>query len=147
MTMGLRQVPEQLVDDVVDGPHEPLVLIVEDNDKNLKLVRDLLQVKGFRTLEATDAGLGIALATEHLPDLVLMDIQLADMDGWEAMTRLRADQRTADIPVVAVTAFAMEGDRERFLDAGFDGYLTKPIDIRSFPTDVASWCATRSSER
>lgn len=146
MTMERRD-PDQREHDVVDGEYAPLILIVEDNDKNLKLVRDLLQVKGFRTLEATDAGLGIALATEHLPDLVLMDIQLADMDGWEAMTRLRTDRRTADIPVVAVTAFAMEGDRERFLEAGFDGYLTKPIDIRSFPTDVAIWCRTRSPDR
>ncbi|GAC1600197.1 MAG: response regulator [Acidimicrobiales bacterium] len=144
--VGQRRNSDDLVDDVTEGRHGPLVLIVEDNDKNLKLVRDLLQVKGFRTLEATDAGLGIALATEHLPDLVLMDIQLADMDGWEAMNRLRADRRTADIPVVAVTAFAMDGDRERFIDAGFDGYLTKPIDIRSFPGDVASWCGARSSE-
>ncbi|GAC1386786.1 MAG: response regulator [Acidimicrobiales bacterium] len=147
MAMGRRGDPDRIGDDEAEGEHAPLVLIVEDNDKNLKLARDLLQVKGFRTLEATDAGLGIALATEHLPDLVLMDIQLADMDGWEAMTRLRTDRRTAAIPVVAVTAFAMEGDRERFIDAGFDGYLTKPIDIRSFPADVASWCRTRSQDR
>ena len=118
-----------------------LVLIVEDNEKNLKLARDLLQVKGFRTLEAPDASAGIAMAAARHPALVLMDIQLPDMDGWEALTRLRADPRTADIPVVAVTAFAMEGDRERFLSAGFDGYITKPIDVRSFPGEIDGYCA------
>ena len=119
---------------------DELVLIVEDNEKNLKLTRDLLQVKGYRTVEAADAGTGIALAQEHLPAVVLMDIQLPDMDGREALARLRADARTAAIPVIAVTAFAMAGDRERFLDAGFDDYVTKPIDIRSFPELVGSFC-------
>jgi two-component system, cell cycle response regulator DivK len=123
-----------------------LVLIVEDNEKNLKLARDLLQVKGFSTVEAPDGGLGIALAAAHHPALVLLDIQLPDMDGWEALARLRADPRTADIPVVAVTAFAMDGDRERFLDAGFDGYIPKPIDVRSFPAQVDAFCASGSRD-
>jgi two-component system cell cycle response regulator DivK len=119
---------------------DELVLIIEDNEKNLKLSRDLLQVKGFRTIEAMTAGSGIALAVEHRPDAVLMDIQLPDMDGGEALARLRADGRTAAIPVIAVTAFAMAGDRERFLAAGFDAYVTKPIDVRSFPGLVGSFC-------
>ena len=118
-----------------------LVLIVEDNEKNLKLARDLLQVKGFRTVEASDGQIGIEMAMAHHPSLVLLDIQLPDMDGWEALAQLRADPRTSDIPVVAVTAFAMDGDRERFLDAGFDGYISKPIDVRSFPTEVGAYCA------
>jgi two-component system cell cycle response regulator DivK len=124
-----------------------LVLIVEDNEKNLKLARDLLQVKGYQTVEAVDAGAGIALAAQHHPALVLMDIQLPDMDGWEALQQLRADPRTADIPVVAVTAFAMEGDRERFLQGGFDGYITKPIDVRLFPSQVATYCASGGAAR
>ena len=127
-----------------DGVGRPeqtcLVLIVEDNEKNLKLARDLLRVKGYRTVEAVDGGAGIAMAAEHLPTLVLMDIQLPDMDGWEALHQLRADPRTAHIPVVAVTAFAMEGDRERFLGGGFDGYITKPIDVRLFPGQVGAFC-------
>ena len=121
-----------------------LVLIVEDNEKNLKLTRDLLQVKGFRTIEATDAAAGIALAVEHQPRVVLMDIQLPDMDGLEALAALRADGRTADIPVIAVTAFAMTGDRERFLEAGFDDYVTKPIDVRAFPALVGSFCGSEA---
>ncbi|MEY2567016.1 MAG: two-component system, cell cycle response regulator DivK [Actinomycetota bacterium] len=119
---------------------DELVLIIEDNEKNLKLTRDLLQVKGYRTIEATEAGAGIALALEHLPSVVLMDIQLPDMDGREALAVLRADDRTAAIPVIAVTAFAMTGDRERFLEAGFDDYVTKPIDVRAFPELVGSFC-------
>ena len=124
-----------------------LVLIVEDNEKNLKLARDLLRVKGYETVEAIDGGGGIALATECHPALVLMDIQLPDMDGWAALHALRADPRTADIPVVAVTAFAMEGDRERFLAGGFDGYITKPIDVRLFPSQIAAFCASGGAAR
>jgi two-component system cell cycle response regulator DivK len=115
-----------------------LVLIIEDNDKNLKLVRDVLQVNGFRTIEAISAAAGIELAADHHPDVILMDIQLPGMDGAEALTHLRARQATADIPVVAVTAFAMAGDEERFMAAGFDGYITKPISVRDFPGQVRS---------
>jgi two-component system cell cycle response regulator DivK len=120
---------------------DELVLIIEDNEKNLKLTRDLLQVKGFRTIEATDAATGISLAVEHRPRVVLMDIQLPDIDGPGALALLRRDPRTAAIPVIAVTAFAMSGDRERFLEAGFDDYVTKPIDVRAFPDLVGSFCA------
>ena len=117
-----------------------LILIVEDNEKNLKLVRDVLQFKGYRTLEAETAHDAIALATEHLPDLILMDIQLPDMDGVTALGRLRAEPVTAALRVVALTAFAMRDDRERFLAAGFDGYMTKPIEVRQFPEFIRQQC-------
>ena len=117
-----------------------LILIVEDNEKNLKLVRDLLQLNGYRTLEAETARDAIALAAEHLPDLILMDIQLPDMDGVTALGRLRGEPSTAALRVVALTAFAMRDDRERFLASGFDGYLTKPIDIKQFPELIRQQC-------
>jgi two-component system cell cycle response regulator DivK len=117
-----------------------LILIVEDNEKNLKLARDLLRYKGFRTLEADNATEGIALAERHAPALVLMDIQLPDMDGITALGKLRASPATAEIPVVALTAFAMAADQERLLAAGFDGYLSKPIDIHDFPDQVRRYC-------
>ena len=117
-----------------------LILIVEDNDKNLKLVRDILRFKGYRTLEAATAGEGISLAGEHRPDLILMDIQLPDMDGGTALIHLRGEPSTANIPVIALTAQAMGGDRERLLGAGFDGYLTKPISIKEFPDQVRQFC-------
>ena len=113
-----------------------LILIVEDNEKNLKLFRDLLRFKGFRVLEASTAELGLALATEHRPDLILMDIQLPDVDGVTALRRLRADPTTAGARVVALTAFAMKEDRQRFNSAGFDGYLVKPIDPERFVSEV-----------
>jgi len=118
-----------------------LILVVEDNAKNLKLVRDLLVFNGFRTLEATTAEDGVALALQHRPRLILMDIQLPGMDGVTALRRLRADPRSAAIPVVALTAFAMKEDRARFVDAGFDGYLAKPIDVRAFPRQVHGFVA------
>jgi two-component system, cell cycle response regulator DivK len=117
-----------------------LILIVEDNDKNLKLACDLLQHDGFRTLEAETAAAAIALAEQRVPDLILMDIQLPDMDGVTALGRLREMGTTTSIPVVALTAFAMAGDRERLLAAGFDGYLAKPIDIHNFSDSVRQYC-------
>ena len=115
-----------------------LVLVVEDNEKNMKLLRDVLQATGHKVLEATDGEGALALAREHSPALVLMDIQLPDMDGVEALARLRADPVTAAIPVVAVTAQAMKGDRERFVAAGFDAYLSKPIDLDELLDAVAA---------
>ena len=106
------------------------VLVVEDNEKNMKLFRDVLIATGFRTLEATTGGDAVDMASEHTPDLVLMDIQLPDIDGVQALHRLRADARTATIPVLALTAQAMRGDRERFLAEGFDGYVSKPVNVR-----------------
>ena len=120
---------------------DELVLIVDDNQMNVKLARDVLRFAGFRTLEAGTAGDGISLATEHLPDVVLMDIRLPDMNGTDAVHRLKENERTAGIPVVALTSFAMKGDRERFLAEGFDGYLEKPINVREFPEQVRSHCS------
>ena len=113
-----------------------LILIVEDNDKNMKLARDLLRYHGFTTIEATNAEDGIALARERVPALILMDIQLPGMDGVTALAQLRADPTTAGVPVVAMTASVMKEDRERFDKAGFDGFITKPIDVRAFPQQV-----------
>jgi len=109
-----------------------LVLIIEDNDKNLELVRDILQAKGFRTLEAGTAEDGIAIARAQSPDLVLMDIQLPGMGGIEALRALRDHPATAVLPVVAITASVMKADREQIMRAGFDGFIEKPITVRSF---------------
>jgi two-component system, cell cycle response regulator DivK len=119
------------------------VLVVEDNEKGMKLFRDVLQVTGYRTLEATTGARAVELATEHVPQLVLMGIQLPDMGGIEALGRLRADERTASIPVVALTAQAMHGDRERFLAAGFDGYISKPVNIAELVGTVKRHCDGR----
>jgi two-component system cell cycle response regulator DivK len=116
------------------------VLVVEDNAKNMKLFRDVLLAAGYRTLEATTGEEAVAVAAEHSPDLVLMDIQLPDIDGIEALGRLRADGQTASLPVLALTAQAMEGDRERFLAAGFDGYLSKPVNVVDLVATVARYC-------
>ena len=109
-----------------------LILIVEDNEKNRKLLRDVLQVKGYQTLETESAEEGIRLAQESRPVLILMDLQLPGMNGIEALGRLRADDRTKAIPVIAVTASAMTQSREQIVAAGFDGYQTKPISVREF---------------
>jgi two-component system cell cycle response regulator DivK len=122
-----------------------LVLIVDDNEKNLRLARDVLRFGGLRTLEAATAAEGVRLAGEHLPDVILMDVRLPDMDGPAALVRLRDDARTAGIPVVAVTSSAMMGDRERLLSAGFDGYLEKPISVKEFAEQVRAYC--RPGER
>ena len=119
---------------------DELVLIVDDNEKNLRLARDVLRYAGFRTLEAASAGEGIALAVSELPDVILLDIRLPDMDGTEAARRLKDDARTAGIPLVALTSLAMKGDREWFLGAGFNGYLEKPISVRELPDQVRSFC-------
>ncbi|HET9671759.1 MAG TPA: response regulator [Actinomycetota bacterium] len=116
------------------------ILVVEDNDKNMKLFRDVLAAAGYRTLEATTGSEAVDLAAEQEPDLVLMDIQLPDLDGVQALHRLRADARTATIPVLALTAQAMHGDRERFLEAGFDGYLSKPVNVRELIGVVREHC-------
>ena len=118
-----------------------LVLVVEDNEKNMKLFRDVLQATGFATLEAETAEEGIELARAHSPALVLMDVQLGGIDGVEALSLLRDDPRTASIPVLAVTAQAMRGDRERFLEAGFDDYISKPVDVVGLVASVRAHCA------
>lgn len=116
------------------------ILVVEDNEKNMKLLRDVLRAAGYRTLEASTGGQALMLANENRPALVLMDIRLPDMDGVEALGRLRMGERTASIPVLAVTAQAMKGDSERFKAAGFDGYLSKPLDIDDLLVTVELWC-------
>jgi two-component system, cell cycle response regulator DivK len=116
------------------------ILVVEDNEKNMKLFRDVLRATGYRTLEATTGAQALTVAAEHGPRLVLMDVRLPDMGGVEVLRRLRMDERTATIPVLAVTAQAMKGDRARFIEAGFDGYLSKPVDIDEFLATVDRHC-------
>ena len=109
-----------------------LILIVEDNEKNMKLVRDVLQVKGYATVEAVTGEDGIRLAAERKPDLILMDIQLPGMNGIDALKVLRADPATTAIPVIAVTASVMQQDRNLITQAGFDGYIGKPLNLKEF---------------
>ena len=108
------------------------ILIVEDNEKNMKLARDILRAKGYAVLEAVNGLDGVKLALEHKPDLVLMDIQLPDINGIDAFERIRADAAAACVPVVAFTASVTAGDRSRIGDAGFDGFLGKPINLKEF---------------
>ena len=116
-----------------------VILIVEDEPRKLKLVRDLVRVFGFTTIEATDGQQGVELAKAQKPDLILMDIQMPVMDGLEATRILKADATTKNIPVLALTSDAMKGDKERILQAGCDGYLTKPIDIQELLKKVAEY--------
>jgi len=121
-------------------PATPLVLIVDDNERNLKLHRDVLRAGGLRTLEAASAAEGIALAAAHAPDVILMDIGLPDMDGTDAARVLAADPQTAQIPVVALTSLRIEDDAAWLEAAGFAGYLEKPISVAEFPAQVRSYC-------
>jgi two-component system, cell cycle response regulator DivK len=123
-----------------------LILVVEDNEKNLKLTRAVLRLNGYRTLEARTAEQGLALANTHLPQLILLDVQLPGMDGIGALERLKAEPRTASIPVIALTAFAMKEDPERFARAGFDGYMAKPIDVDTFADQVRTYCDRAEQE-
>jgi two-component system, cell cycle response regulator DivK len=113
-----------------------LILIVEDNDKNRKLVRDILQVKGYTTIESEAAEVGIKLALEKSPALILMDIQLPGIDGITALKQLRANPKTKSIPVIAITASAMTHNRQTMLAEGFDGYQPKPIGVKEFLGEV-----------
>jgi two-component system cell cycle response regulator DivK len=113
-----------------------LILIVDDNENNRKLARDVLEFAGFNIMEATGGVEGVALAIEHKPDLVLMDIRMPDLSGTDALKLLRENSQTAEIPIVALTSSTMRGDEQRFLDEGFDGYLAKPISVREFPDQV-----------
>jgi two-component system cell cycle response regulator DivK len=113
------------------------ILIVEDNDTNMKLTRELLRAKGYATLEAVTAEAGVRLALEHRPDLVLMDIQLPDIDGIQALGRMRADPAGAAIPVVAFTASVTAAERSRVAAAGFAAFISKPIDVRDFLARIA----------
>ena len=123
-----------------------LVLIVEDNEKNLKLARDVLQFHGFRTIEAMNGEDGVSMARQNLPDLVLMDIALPGMDGVDATRELKHEAATASIPIVALTASVMQSDRARFEQAGFAGLIAKPIDVLTFPDQVLAYCRPHRSE-
>jgi len=116
-----------------------VILIVEDDPKNLKLIRDLLQIRGYATLEATDGKQGVDMARAKMPDLILMDIQMPVMNGFEATSILKADPVTKSITIVALTAFAMQGDREKCIEAGFNDYITKPLDTRTFMTKIKEY--------
>jgi two-component system cell cycle response regulator DivK len=117
-----------------------LVLIVDDNEKNRRLARDVLRVAGFQTLEAASGAEGIALAAEHLPDVILMDLRLRDMDGTEAARRLRDEARTASIRVVALSSLPVEGGGDWLEASGFAGWLEKPIRVSEFPDQVRRYC-------
>jgi CheY-like chemotaxis protein len=115
---------------------EKTILVIEDNDLNMKLIRALLKLKDYQTIEAVDAENGIELAREYHPDLILMDLQLPGMDGLTATRLIKNDSVMKDIPVVAMTGYAMQGDDEQMGDGGFVSYLTKPIDTRSFLENI-----------
>jgi two-component system cell cycle response regulator DivK len=117
-----------------------LILVAEDNERNMKLCRDVLVANGYRILEATTGEDAVILAEGHEPDLVLMDIQLPGIDGVEALRRLRENRTIAAVPVVALTAQAMDGDSQRFLAAGFDGYISKPVDLAELVAAVKQHC-------
>ena len=112
------------------------ILVVEDNPKNLKLVRDVLQYSGYEVVEATTGEDGVRMAREVEPDLILMDLQLPGIDGTEALRRIRAGASTRSVPVVAVTAFVMADDRSNAFASGFDGYVEKPISVRGLAQQV-----------
>ena len=118
----------------------PLVLIVDDNEKNRRLTRDVLGASGFRTLEAASGAEGIALADEHLPDVILMDMRLPDMDGAAAARRLAERTRTTNVPVVALSSLALDRSDEPRTDV-FAGFLAKPFSVRDFPAQVRQFCA------
>ena len=124
---------------------DELVLIIEDNEKNRKLVRDVLHVKGYKTIEAETAEAGLKLALEQSPSLILMDIQLPGMDGITALKQLKVEAKTKSIPVIAVTASAMSYKRQTMLAEGFDGYQTKPISLKDFLGEVERVLAARGS--
>lgn len=106
------------------------ILIADDNEMNRSLIVALLQRKGHEVLEAEDGAQAVKLAKGHIPDLIIMDIQMPVLDGVTALRMLRADESVKKIPVIAVTSYAMKGDKERFLNAGFDSYISKPINIK-----------------
>lgn len=120
----------------------PLVLIVDDSEKNRKLARDVLRAAGIGTLEAGTAAEALALAAERVPDVILLDINLPDMVGTDVARELRNRARTADIPVVALTALPEAGGHDWLLKTGFAGFLSKPIDVRAFPGQVRGFCGT-----
>jgi two-component system, cell cycle response regulator DivK len=121
-------------------PSAPLVLIVDDNERNRRLAGDVLRAAGLRTVEAASGSEGIALAAERMPDVILLDLELPDMHGTDVARELRDGARTARMPIVGLSARPYVDERERLLAAGFDGYLEKPIDVGRFPEQVRSYC-------
>jgi CheY-like chemotaxis protein len=123
------------------------VLVIEDNEMNMKLVRSLLQIGKYRVLEAIDAEAGIQLAREHHPDLILMDIQLPGIDGLTATRKIKNDPAVKDINIVALTSYAMQGDEDKARDAGCIGYIAKPIDTRKFLETLSSFLSDAGVKR
>jgi two-component system cell cycle response regulator DivK len=119
------------------------ILIVEDEPRNLKLLRDLLQRFGYEILEALDGEQGVKLAGEKIPDLILMDIMMPKMDGLEATRIIKADTKTKHIPIIALTSYAMKGDREKTIEAGCDGYIAKPIDIKEVLKTIETYLTVK----
>ena len=115
------------------------IFVVEDNELNMKLVRSLLQLENYQIIEADNAEKGIQLARDHHPDLILMDIQLPGMDGLKAAEFISNDENLKDIPIVALTSYAMEGDKEKAIAAGCVGYITKPIETRGFSETIVEY--------
>ena len=126
--------------DGAPAPAAPLVLIVDDDERNRKLAQDVLRRSGFRTIEAADGRAAIALADDRQPDVVLLDLHLPDMEGRDVVRALGEEERTAHIPVVALTALRYPDGGARLLADGFSGYLEKPIDVRTFPDLVRGYC-------
>jgi two-component system cell cycle response regulator DivK len=114
------------------APASKLILVVEDNELNMRLLNDVLEMRGYSVLKTDQGAHALELARQHRPDLILMDIQLPDISGLEATRRLKADAETRAIPVIAVTAFAMSGDERKTLDSGCDAYVAKPIMLQEF---------------
>jgi len=119
------------------------ILVIEDSASNRLLLRDILEAKGYLVIEAPDGKAGFELAKKELPALILLDIQMPVIDGFETCRLLRAEQSTARIKILGVTSYAMKGDREKVLSAGFDGYISKPLDTRKLPETVAALLAGR----
>jgi two-component system, cell cycle response regulator DivK len=123
------------------------ILYIEDNPQNMRLVSKMLKIGGYEMIEAVDGLTGVSVAQREKPDLILMDINLPDIDGLEATARLKSDPSTARIPVVALTANAMHGDRERFIASGCDGYLAKPVTKNELLNTVAHFLSVKQSAR
>jgi CheY-like chemotaxis protein len=117
----------------------PKVLVVEDNEMNMQLVEYLLEEGGFDILKASSGEDALRLAGETVPDLILMDIHLPGMDGLSVVREMKSDQKTQNVPILALTAHAMRGDRDRFLEAGCDGYISKPIDVKTFVSSIEKY--------
>src|SRR6266481_426320 len=137
--------PKSKISGVEEKMAGELILIIEDNEKNRKLARDVLQVKGYKTIESETAEEGLTLALEKSPALVLMDIQLPGMDGIRALKQLRANPQTKNIPVIAITASAMTNNRQTMLAEGFDGYQSKPISVKNFLGELERVLASHAS--